>query len=189
MLAYRFIVDYFIHVTSIARPDMLYVTGLLAAAYARPTPLLLSAARRAAVYLYKTRRLGLRRHTHVAPDNPTQYIVADDTIRIGFQRSTSTFGTIVQAEFYDFLDKDLTFSLTNTNAPPTHLLDLQRVLSDNPAPKIPNRASLTDPGFANVVYLTSPVSVICPTSMTLFTKNLPPSRFRALRNKVLYVGT
>ena len=50
------------HVTTQGRPDMMYTIGLLALAYARPTPILLHAARPAAHYLYRSRRLALRLH-------------------------------------------------------------------------------------------------------------------------------
>ena len=189
--AYRFIVDYFIHVTSIARPDMLYVTGLLAAAYARPTPLLLSVARRAATYLYKTRRLGLRRPTHPASGDENLRFVGADTIRVGFEHTSSSFGNAtcssIRASSYDVIEKVLPFYLTNANPPLVHLLNLQRITLDDeltPRVSLPTNPERDPP----TLYVTAPVAAVSPESMKLFTENLLPSRFKALRNKVLYNG-
>ena len=66
--------------------------------------------------------------------------------------------------------------------------DIQRVQEINAKNiETPSHNFLLSPSFIKSTNITAPCTTISPDTVKLFTTNLPPSRFKSLRNKVLDV--
>ena len=184
---FRFIVNYLIHVTSIARPDMIYTTGLLASAYHRPTLPLLHAAVRAAKYLYNTRRFGIRLPTQV--HNADTCSIDASYVRVNTLRTDSASGASVQVDLDTIMYNTIYFRLSNPSTPSQFILNIQRVHElAAKAVETPSHMSLLSADFIKNTAITAPCALVSPDVTKLFTTNLPPSRFKSLRNKVLNSG-
>ena len=165
---------------------MMYTTGLLALAYARPTPLLLQAARRAARYLYRTRNIALRRTAYAANDDPALYISDDDDANIVFKKLPTPHGITARIEFASVASGTQNFYLDAPSDPPRYILDLQRARDAAvPAPNTSLPGQLRDLGHADELILATTCASFPNGLSSFLTTYLPPSRFKALRASVL----